>query len=101
MARARTTPEPESRECPFCKEQVKAAALRCKHCQAALIPTRPDHGGECPLCKEAIKVEAIRCKHCGADVGGARAIIIHAWPAPQGGPLWLAYGNSGGPLWLT
>jgi hypothetical protein len=69
--------QPESRECPFCKEEVKATAVRCRHCQAALVPTRPDHGGECPFCKEAINVEAIRCKHCLADLGGVRGMIIY------------------------
>ena len=67
----------ETRECPFCKEEVKATATRCRHCQAALVPTTPDHGGICPFCKEEINVEAIRCKHCGADVL-TRGIIIYA-----------------------
>jgi hypothetical protein len=52
--------ESATRECPFCKEDVKAAAVRCRHCQAALVPTRPDHEGVCPFCKEEINVEAIR-----------------------------------------
>lgn len=56
------------RECPLCREEVRADALRCKHCQAALVPERPDHGGTCPYCKEAIKPEAIRCKHCHANL---------------------------------
>src|ERR1700712_2427884 len=57
-----------TRECPLCREEVRADALRCKHCQAALVPERPDHGGTCPFCKESIKPEAIRCKHCHADL---------------------------------
>ena len=84
MPRGRTTPSPESRECPFCKEEVKATALRCKHCQAALVPTRPEHGGECPFCKEAINVEALRCKHCRADVAGSRGMIIYGSEALGG-----------------
>jgi hypothetical protein len=72
-----TNREFQTRRCPFCKEEVKATALRCKHCQAALVPTRPEHGGVCPFCKEEINVEAVRCKHCHADLL-ARAIIIHA-----------------------
>lgn len=63
-------PDQESgtRQCPFCKEYVKEAAIRCKHCQAALAPAKPDHQGVCPLCKEDINVEATRCMHCKADL---------------------------------
>jgi len=39
--------ETETRQCPFCKEEVKAAAVRCKHCLAAIQPTKPDHEGVC------------------------------------------------------
>lgn len=76
--------ESATRECPLCKEDVKAAAVRCRHCQAALVPTRPDHEGVCPFCKEEINVEAIRCKHCQADVAGAKAIIVYDRPAGIG-----------------
>jgi predicted amidophosphoribosyltransferase len=75
----------ETRECPFCKEEVKATAIRCRHCQAALVPTKPDHGGICSFCKEEINVEAITCKHCGADLL-TRGIIIHAVPNPYATP---------------
>ena len=60
--------ESETRACPYCKEEVKAAAVRCKHCLADIAPTRPDHGGVCPLCREEIKAEAIRCMHCKATL---------------------------------
>jgi hypothetical protein len=77
--------ESATRECPFCKEEVKAAAVRCRHCQAALVPTRPDHEGVCPFCKEEINVEAIRCKHCQADLAGAKAIIVYDRQSGIGG----------------
>jgi hypothetical protein len=68
--------ESETRACPYCKEEVKAAAVRCKHCLADIAPTRPDHGGVCPLCREEIKADAIRCKHCKATlVPGARFVL--------------------------
>jgi hypothetical protein len=57
-----------TRECPFCKEEVKAEAVRCKHCQATILPTEPGHKGVCPFCKESINPEAIRCRHCGANL---------------------------------
>jgi hypothetical protein len=68
--------EPEIRPCPYCKEEVNAAAVRCKHCLADFAPTRPDHGGVCPLCREEIQADAIRCKHCKATlVPGARSVL--------------------------
>jgi hypothetical protein len=54
----------QTRECPYCKEEVKAEAARCKHCQAAIPPATPAHHGVCPYCKETINPEATRCKHC-------------------------------------
>lgn len=27
---------PETRECPFCKEEIKSTAVRCRHCHADL-----------------------------------------------------------------
>jgi len=57
-----------TRECPFCKEEVKAEAVRCKHCQASILPTEPGHKGICPFCKESINPQAIRCRHCKADL---------------------------------
>jgi Double zinc ribbon len=63
--------ESETRQCPFCKEEVKADAVRCTHCQAAIRPLRPDHHGVCPFCRETINPEAIRCSHCGANLAPA------------------------------
>lgn len=63
--------KPATRQCPFCKEEVKVGAVRCKHCQAAIPLEKPDHKGVCPFCKENINPEAIRCMHCKADLGPA------------------------------
>jgi hypothetical protein len=54
----------DTRECPYCKEEVKAEATLCKHCGSRLTPEKPSHGGTCPYCKESIHPEATRCKHC-------------------------------------
>lgn len=56
------------RQCPYCKEDVIAEAVRCKHCQAAIPAAKPGHHGVCPYCKESIHPEAVRCKHCHADL---------------------------------
>jgi hypothetical protein len=63
--------EPAPRQCPYCKEEVKAGAVRCRHCHAAITPAVPAHGGVCPFCREPIHPEAIRCKHCHANLGPA------------------------------
>lgn len=69
----------EARACPFCKEEVKAAAIRCKHCLADIPLVKPDHGGVCPLCKEEINADAIRCMHCKAAlVPGAQVVLARA-----------------------
>jgi len=60
--------ELSTRQCPFCKEEVKAEAVRCKHCQATILPEKPTHQGVCPFCKEDINPQAIRCKHCQANL---------------------------------
>ena len=60
-----------TRECPFCKEEIKAEAVKCKHCHSTVKPETPPHGGTCPFCKEEIKSEAIKCKHCGSMVDGS------------------------------
>jgi hypothetical protein len=68
--------ESETRACPYCKEEVNAAAVRCKNCLADIAAMRPDHGGVCPLCREEIKADAIRCYHCKATlVPGARFLL--------------------------
>lgn len=59
----------ETRTCPFCKEEIKADAIKCKHCKSKLAPVQPDHEGVCPFCKEDVNPEAIKCKHCGSQIG--------------------------------
>lgn len=58
-----------TRECPFCKEDIRSEATKCKHCGSHVEAEMPSHGGTCPFCKESVKAEAIKCKHCGSWIG--------------------------------
>jgi len=58
-----------TRECPYCKEDIRADATKCKHCGSSVMPELPAHEGICPYCKEEINPEAIKCKHCKSMVG--------------------------------
>lgn len=59
--------ENQMRTCPYCKEEIRVDAVKCKHCHS-MLADRPGHSGTCPLCKEEIHPEAIRCKHCHANL---------------------------------
>ena len=62
----------EKTTCPYCKEEVNADAVKCKHCHSGIKPEAPEvpeHQGICPFCKEEIKAEAVKCKHCQSWVG--------------------------------
>lgn len=58
------TDESTERECPFCKESIKAVAVICHYCQSGISPADPGHGGVCPYCAENIKEGALKCRHC-------------------------------------
>ncbi len=60
--------QPETRECPYCKEHVKSGAIRCKYCKSAIQPETPGHEGTCPFCKETIKSDAIKCRYCHSNL---------------------------------
>jgi hypothetical protein len=55
-------------DCPFCKEEIKSDAIKCKHCGSKLNASKPKHEGTCPYCKEDIHTEAIKCKHCKSNL---------------------------------
>ena len=63
--------EASTKECEFCKEEIKADAIRCKHCGSAIDSPGPTHGGTCPYCKEEINPDAVKCKWCGSTVAEA------------------------------
>ncbi len=57
-----------NKTCPYCKEEVKSGAIKCKHCSSTLELEKPPHNGICPFCKEDIHSEAIKCKHCKSNL---------------------------------
>jgi hypothetical protein len=57
-----------SRECPYCKEDIKSEAVICKHCLSRIIPKMLKHEGICPYCKEKILPDAVKCKHCKSNL---------------------------------
>ena len=57
-----------NKNCPFCKEEVKVDAVKCKHCSSALHKEKEPYSGICPYCKESIKKDAIKCKHCKSNL---------------------------------
>lgn len=59
----------DQRECPYCKESIKADAVKCRYCGSRVAPTLPEHEGVCPFCKEEIKPGAIKCRYCGSVLG--------------------------------
>lgn len=62
------TEESKTRDCPYCKEEIRVDAIKCKHCGSSVAPEKPAHEGTCPYCKEQIHPEAIKCKHCKSDL---------------------------------
>ena len=82
------TEEAATKDCDYCKEEVRADAVLCKHCGSRLGSSAPDHGGTCPYCKESINPEATRCRYCGSDVSGRDA-------ATGGGGCGCGCGNAG------
>jgi Double zinc ribbon len=79
----------EQRECPFCKESIKADAVRCRYCGSQLprAASAVEHEGVCPFCKEEIKPDAVKCRYCHSRLGAlARARATHpAARRAQGG----------------
>jgi hypothetical protein len=72
-----------TKQCPYCKEEILADAIICKHCHSRLAASAPDHGGTCPYCKESIKEGAIRCKHCHASLLGRAEAVGYPSPVPR------------------
>lgn len=60
----------QTKECPFCGEEININAIKCKHCGEFLNEEQKQHvivqsTKECPYCGEEININAVKCKHCG------------------------------------
>lgn len=77
----------ERRPCPFCAEDVAAAAVRCPHCRSRLATFAPD---------------AWRRDHPERRVAGVAAAVAHATAAPVGavrlGFVVLTFFHLAGPI---
>jgi hypothetical protein len=73
----------EQRECPFCKESIKANAVKCRYCGSQLPRMAVDHNGVCPFCKEDIKPGAIKCRYCHSRLGPLPSIRGVPLPAQR------------------
>lgn len=75
----------ETRACPYCKEEIKRDAVKCRYCGSDIKPAQPSHGGRCPFCKEEIDPEATRCRYCQSYIG--EADVPSVAPDDLGPPL--------------
>ena len=93
----------KTERCPFCFQEIRANATKCKHCGSAIARVAvPEHGGTCPSCREEIHPEALKCQHCRSwlaadfrDEPAQEGVLVVApgdgaiQTLPQLGPSWL------------
>ena len=68
----------ETKQCPYCGEEILAVAKKCKHCGEWLEPKEPEKEKkmiECPVCGEDVEEETDICPYCHERIEGADEAI--------------------------
>lgn len=69
--------ENNTKKCPFCGEEIKITAKKCKHCKEFLPETQITTSTKtCPYCGGEVASTAKKCKHCGEWLDGIKENAI-------------------------
>ncbi|MCJ7483116.1 MAG: zinc ribbon domain-containing protein [Thermodesulfovibrionales bacterium] len=70
--------------CPFCKEEIKDGAIKCKHCGSMLDGTSNNKPKmvECPFCKEDIMEDLSKCPHCESELNKKETLTSKGQSSP-------------------
>ena len=59
----------ETKNCPYCGEEILAIAKKCKHCGEWLDQQPVKEFISCPACGEQVEKGAVICPHCQEPLG--------------------------------
>ena len=54
----------ETKQCPYCGEQININAKKCKYCKSWLVKEQEEYK-RCPFCHKPIPKNAEKCSYCG------------------------------------